>query len=578
MSNPLISFKLSFPNAQAHYVEVKMQITNINDEEYIDVKMPVWAPGSYLIREYSKNVERFEAFTNDTIAVKTDKINKNTWRIFNSQKDVTIQYAVYAFETSVRTSFIDSSRAFLSPVGIFMFVDDALDLSATVEIELPSEWNKISTGLPRYRDENIYFAENFDILYDSPFEIGNQDTWQFDVDGILHECAMVGTADYDKERLSQDITKIVQEENKIWGSNPNNYYLIVTHNYQQASGGLEHLNSTILAASRFAYSQESTYKSYLSLVAHEYFHLWHVKRLRPKALGPFDYNQENYTTALWIMEGITSYYDNLVIRRCGFYDEREYLNQLANDFNLVYNKPGHQLQSAARSSFDTWIKHYRPDENSPNVGISYYNKGAIHSVAMDIKIIAETKGKYRLDDVLKKAYEQFYLIENRGFEEDEFQKLAEELTQVDLSEIFEAAHSCQELNYNEYFNKIGYELIDSNAQITQPTVGIKTSVQEGKTIVKVVDRDSGAWIAGLNVNDEIIAINNHRLEENGKVMDYFLSMSSIGDNLTFLIARDGIIHTIKVPVLKSDKKNYHIERRQQATTDEIKLGNLWLSL
>lgn len=578
MSNPLISFKLSFPNAQAHYVEVKMQITNINDEEYIDVKMPVWAPGSYLIREYSKNVERFEAFTNDTIAVKTDKINKNTWRIFNSQKDVTIQYAVYAFETSVRTSFIDSSRAFLSPVGIFMFVDDALDLSATVEIELPSEWNKISTGLPRYRDENIYFAENFDILYDSPFEIGNQDTWQFDVDGILHECAMVGTADYDKERLSQDITKIVQEENKIWGSNPNNYYLIVTHNYQQASGGLEHLNSTILAASRFAYSQESTYKSYLSLVAHEYFHLWHVKRLRPKALGPFDYNQENYTTALWIMEGITSYYDNLVIRRCGFYDEREYLNQLANDFNLVYNKPGHQLQSAARSSFDTWIKHYRPDENSPNVGISYYNKGAIHSVAMDIKIIAETKGKYRLDDVLKKAYEQFYLIENRGFEEDEFQKLVEELTQVDLSEIFEAAHSCQELNYNEYFNKIGYELIDSNAQITQPTVGIKTSVQEGKTIVKVVDRDSGAWIAGLNVNDEIIAINNHRLEENGKVMDYFLSMSSIGDNLTFLIARDGIIHTIKVPVLKSDKKNYHIERRQQATTDEIKLGNLWLSL
>lgn len=134
------------------------------------------------------------------------------------------------------------------------------------------------------------------------------------------------------------------------------------------------------------------------------------------------------------------------------------------------------------------------------------------------------------------------------------------------------------MNYNEYFNKIGYELIDSNAQITQPTVGIKTSVQEGKTIVKVVDRDSGAWIAGLNVNDEIIAINNHRLEENGKVMDYFLSMSSIGDNLTFLIARDGIIHTIKVPVLKSDKKNYHIERRQQATTDEIKLGNLWLSL
>lgn len=578
MLNPSISFKLSFPEPQAHYVEVEMQISNLKDQEYIDLKMPVWAPGSYLVREYSKNIERLAVFSTTNESINASKISKNTWRIYNENEDIHVHYGVYAFESSVRTSFIDYSRAFLSPVGIFMYIDNGIALPATITITLPEHWNKISTGLPLQDNNNIYLADNFDILYDSPFEIGNQDTWQFEVDGILHECAMVGTADYDQHQLSQDITKIVQEENRIWGSNPNSYYLIVTHNYQQAHGGLEHLNSTILAASRFAYGQPSSYKSYLSLVAHEYFHLWNVKRLRPKALGPFNYNEENYTTGLWIMEGITSYYDNLIIRRCGFYDEQEYLQQLVNDFNTVYNRPGYELQSAAQSSYDTWIKHYRPDENSHNVSISYYNKGAMHSVALDLKIIAETKGKFNLDDVLRKAYAHFYLIENRGFEEDEFQQLAEQVTGVKLNEIFEAAHSTTELDYNIYFNKVGYELVDLNYNNITPSLGIKTVYQEGKTIVKSVDRNTGAWIGGLNVNDEIIAINDYRLEENSKVFDYIIAKTTIGTNVSLLIARDGIILTLEIPILPSAKKAYHIQRKKDATAEERDLGNKWLSL
>lgn len=578
MSTPSIRFKLSFPEPQTHYTEVIMFMDNIDNKEFVDIVMPVWAPGSYLVREYSKNIERLHAFSKENEAIKTEKVSKNTWRIYNHKEDIRIHYAVYAFETSVRTSFIDNSRAFLSPVGVFMYLNDHLDLSSTIEIDLPHHWNKISTGLPQMQNSNTYFAENFDILYDSPFELGNQDTWQFDVDGVLHECAMVGIADYDKEQLSTDITKIVQEENKIWGSNPNNYYLIVTHNHQQAHGGLEHLNSTILTASRFAYSQTQAYKNYLSLVAHEYFHLWNVKRLRPKALGPFNYNEENYTTALWIMEGITSYYDNLIIRRCGFYDEKEYLSQLVNEFNIVYNRPGHMYQSAARSSYDTWIKHYRPDENSHNVTISYYNKGAMHSMALDLKIIAETNGKYRLDDVLKKAYETFYLIENKGFEEYEFHQLAEDVTGVDLSEIFSAAHSVIEVDYNKYFNRVGYELIDLNATETIPSLGFKSHYQDGKTIVKTIDRDSGAWIGGLNVHDEIIAINNHRLEENSKALDYFLSKSAIDDTLSFLIARDAIIYTLEIPVMASNKKNFVIQRKENASLQEQELGDIWLSL
>ena len=575
--NKSIFFELSFSEPQAHYVDVKMTINGFQDREYIDIKLPVWAPGSYLIREFAKNVERLSA-SNSTGKLRTQKVSKNTWRIYNPTENIAVSYSVYGFEVSVRTSFIDASRAFLSPVGTFFYVDEYLDLETQVQINLYPGWTTISTGLAKTTGKNTYYAANFDILFDSPIEIGTQDTWSFDIDGILHECAMVGQADYNKEQLTADITAIVREENKIWGSNPNDYYVIITHNYQNGYGGLEHLNSTVLATSRFNYSQPSAYKNYLSLVAHEYFHLWHVKRLRPFALGPFDYDKENYSTGLWIIEGFTSYYDNLIIRRCGIFDEYEYLQKLAIDFNTVYNRPGYLLQSAAASSFDTWIKHYRPDENSHNVAISYYNKGAMHAVALDLKIIAETNGAKRLDDVMKAAYEHFYLINNIGFEEEEFQALAEQVTGVDLQEIFTAAHDTEDIDYNQYFHPVGYELVDKAEEQDNLSIGIKVGSNEGHTIIKSVDRDSAAWIAGLNVGDELIAINNHRMEINGKAIEYVLSQAKAGDILNILISRDGLIKEITVILIASTKKSYSIERKEDATDAQRRLGNIWLSL
>ncbi|MDR2283662.1 MAG: PDZ domain-containing protein [Sphingobacterium sp.] len=576
--NPSIHFTLSFSEPQAHYVEVEMHIKSFTSLEYLDLKMPVWAPGSYLIREYPKNVERFSVVSTDGKELKAYKTSKNTWRVAHDRKDIIVKYAVYAFENSVRTSHIDQSHAFLSPVGIFMFVHEHLHLPCDVTVNMPSHWNKISTGLELGKDVHTYHAVNFDILYDSPLEIGNQDIWSFEVEGVPHEFAMVGVADYDREQITSDVSKIIAEENRIWGSNPNQHYTFITHNYQSAHGGLEHLNSTVLAASRYTYGQPGTYKGYLSLVAHEYFHLWNVKRLRPKALGPFDYEQENYTTGLWIMEGFTAYYDNLIVRRCGFYDEREYLQQLAIDFNTVYNRPGYELQSAAMSSFDTWIKQYRPDENSHNTSISYYNKGAMLAVALDLKIIAETKGQRRLDDVIKAAYQQFYLIENRGFEEDEFLLLAEQVAGIDLQEIFQAAHSLEELDYNKYFNAVGYQLIDHNASQHTPTLGIKVIHSDSKTIIKQIDRNSGAWSGGLNVEDELIAINGYRIDPQSKAFDYILSQAKIGDTVSLLISRDGLVSTLEIPVLLSDKKAFSIEAIPNADTATLELGKIWLSL
>src|SRR5690606_2026205 len=430
MLEPRIHFTLSFTEPQAHYMDVEMDLFDFT-ETTLDIAMPVWTPGSYLIREYERHVENVEAFS-ESDRVSCMKISKNIWRIAQPSRHTKIRYRIYGFEISVRTNMINADRAFINPAATFMHVKNCIDLSCMVKIVLPKRWHHISTGLPKNTDhEHTFYAEDFDILYDSPLEIGNQEIWHFDAAGVQHEFAMVGGGNYNKQQLTADITKIVDEETKIWGENPNTNYVFITHNYQTGGGGLEHLNSTVLGASRNAYKAPNSYKNFLCLVAHEYFHLWNVKRLRPKELGPFDYNEENYTTGLWIMEGFTSYYDNLIIRRCGFFSVQEYLDMLANDFNQVYNRPGYRVQSAALASFDAWIKHYRPDENSANTSISYYNKGAMLAVALDLHILTETRGVKRLDNVLRAAYQTFYKKENRGFEEKEFQSLAEIVTGVD---------------------------------------------------------------------------------------------------------------------------------------------------
>ncbi|MGH2625003.1 MAG: M61 family metallopeptidase, partial [Sphingobacterium sp.] len=328
MIDSKIHFQLSFTEPQAHYVDINLTITGFAGQS-LDLKMPVWTPGSYLIREFSRNVEQVYAKNKTGAEVEIIKTNKNTWRVFDVQEEVIISYRVYGFEKSVRTNFIDDSHAFISPANTFFYLDEQLHHPVTIAVNLPKNWSKISTGLiSKGENEFVFSAENFDILYDSPLEIGNQDTWTFHAAGITHEFAMVGTAQYDRDRLSKDITKIIEVETALWGSNPNERYVFITHNYQSSHGGLEHLNSTVLASSRTAYSNPLGYLNYLSLVAHEYFHLWNVKRLRPAGLGPFNYNEENYTSLLWIFEGFTSYYDNLIIRRCGFRNEPEYLNEL----------------------------------------------------------------------------------------------------------------------------------------------------------------------------------------------------------------------------------------------------------
>ncbi len=566
-----IEYTVSFIEPQAHYTEMEMKISNLKKKE-IEIAMPVWAPGSYLIREFSKNVEGFNVSTSSGEVVGFTKVKKNTWRIKTAgQKEIIVRYRVYAFEVSVRTSFVDASHAFLSPTGIFMYIKDHLKEPSIVNIKPYKGWTKVSTGLEPIAGKPFsYYAKDYDWLFDSPIEIGNQDTFEFEVAGVKHEFAMVGGGNYDKKQLIEDVTKIVKEETSIFGENPNKRYVFIVHHYLNGGGGLEHLNSTVLGAKRNGYTDPEKYSSFLSLVAHEYFHLWNVKRLRPIALGPFDYDQENYTTDLWIAEGFTAYYDNMIIQRTRAITEREYLQLLETDINLIANLQGDKIQSVADASFDAWIKYYRPNENSSNSTVSYYNKGALLAVLLDLAIINNSNGERSLDNVLKNTYEEFFKKKQRGFTSQEFKQALEKELGSSLDDFYNNhVHGTQPLDYNKFLNYAGLELVERNT-VEAPSLGLVLN----KNLVTKVQRNSPSWESGLNVNDEILAINGERLEN----IETQMKQVNVGDMLEILVNRDGVLITIPVKAVADKTKKGQIVPLKHTNEKQQRVYKKWLAL
>ena len=533
-----IGFEVSFTEPQAHYAEVEMNISGIN-KDYVDVKMPVWAPGSYLVREFSKNVEGFKASAAGK-PVKFEKVRKNIWRIYGAKANqLKINYRVYAFEVSVRTSFVDASHAFLSSTGIFMYPEGHLKSPSTVKIVPYQGWSKVSTGLePVAGQQFTYAAKDFDILFDSPIEVGNQDVFDFMASGVKHEVAMYGGGNYDKERLKVDMAKIVEQGTAIYGENPNKHYTFIVHNYERGGGGLEHLNSTVLGASRNQYGTERGYTGFLDLVAHEYYHLWNVKRLRPVALGPFDYDNEVYTTNLWIAEGFTAYYENKLTLRAGFNDQNAFVNKLAAAVAAVENTPGAREQSAAMASYDAWIKQYRPDENSSNSSISYYSKGEVIGILMDLAIANATKGAKSLDDVMKAMYLQGK-TQGRGYTDAEFKAMVEKVSGISFTDFWNKyVTGTDPVDHATYFAYAGVTVKNENEGKSIPYLGLASRKVEGRMFITAVSRNSAAWTAGLNVNDELISINGVPVEAAIERMPE-LTSKKVGDVVNIKVGRDG---------------------------------------
>ncbi|WP_299821450.1 PDZ domain-containing protein [uncultured Pontibacter sp.] len=570
-----LRYTLSMPEPHTHYFQVEAELTGVK-KKYVDFTMPVWAPGSYLVREFAKNVESFRAIDKNGKALRSEKIDKNTWRVYSDKADlVRATYDVYAFEMSVRTSFLDASHGYVNGTSIFMYPEGYQDIAGKLVVKPFTGWSKVSTGLTS-TGQFTYTFPNYDILADSPLEIGNHEVYTFTAAGVPHEVAMYGEGNFNAEQLIQDMKKVVEESIAIMGELPVDRYVFIVHNLQRGGGGLEHLNSTTLQTSRWNYGTEAGYNGFLSLVAHEYFHLWNVKRLRPQPLGPFDYNQENYTSLLWVSEGITSYYDDLIVRRAGYTSPQRYLDIVAGTINSVENTPGNKIQTVAESSLDAWIKYYRRTENSNNAEVSYYTKGGVLGHLLNMEIMKNTNGKKSLDDVMRAMYERYYKKLDRGYTEKEFKEMVEKVAGKNMDAFFKNyVNGTATPDYNKYFETAGLKLVNINEQSESTSWGASTAVSDGKVIVRAVNRGTSAYAGGLNVNDEIIAVDGFRV---GDDVAQYVNGHQAGDKLEVLIARDGKLMLLEIPMLKDTNVRYQMERLPNPTKEQQQVYNTWLSV
>ncbi len=548
MKSAQISYIIDLSAPETHYAKVTLSLKNTSQKQTL-FKLPVWTPGSYMVREFNRNIERVSAKN-----MKVSKTDKNTWKVENNGKDIEFSYYVYCFEQGVRTTYIDQDRTFILGTSLFMFAEGFQNLKGSFElIYNQQKWTNISTTLIQ-KGKQFEF-ENYDELVDSPIEIGNHTEFEYVVKNVKHRVAMVGLNNANIEKFKEDMMKITEKTSDIIGTIPCKEYLFIIHHVESGGGGLEHANSNVVQFQRFGYSNQASYTSFLGLLAHEYFHLWNIKRIRPKALGPFNYNQENYTNLLWVAEGITSYYDELLLYRSGFWSQKEYFSALNSGFQAVTNRKGAYRISLHEASFDAWIKEYRPNENSINSQISYYSKGALVSFLLDLKIIEATEGKKNLDDLMKYLYQEFYIKKNIGFTDIEFYESINKVAgkKLDISYFVEQA------NDENWIKNVGDVIKSFEIQILElepkkPFTGIITELKGEKLIIKSVIAGSSAENSGLQAGDELISWNNIRFKSN---LDEMLFQVALNQDVQILISRSGVIKNIILNI-KLEEKSFQL--------------------
>jgi len=519
----VIRFQVDLHERQAHRVHIRADIETAAGEP-LEVSMPVWTPGSYLVREFARHVLDFRASAPDGSALPTRKLNKNTWLIEPAGlPTIRLSYALHANERSVRTNHVDATHAFLSPAATFVRVRGRENDVQRIDFRLPPGWSAF-TALEE-RDGGFY-ARDYDALVDSPIEIGPHECQDFDHEGVRHRVVLAGRHDLDAERLLHDVHRIVAEVASVFGMMPFARYTFLLLFVDEGGGGLEHLDSCVCMSSRWRLRTPDAYRDYLSLLAHEYFHAWNVKRLRPVALGPFDYDREVYTRDLWVAEGITSYYDDLCTLRAGFFDKvGDYLSARAQACRAEAERPGARRMSLADASHDAWIKFYRPDDNTSNSSVSYYAKGALVALMLDLRIRRLSRGKATLADALRTGWDR-HAARGAGYPEGAVEEWASAAAGTDLGDFFERhVHGTEPLAPDADLAWVGLRLAeeparskralprDSQGFLLEPWIGANLKASNGFARVDCVLEGSPAWEAGIHHDDLIVAVDDMRVDE-----------------------------------------------------------------
>jgi predicted metalloprotease with PDZ domain len=590
-----ISYTLRFPDAQSHRVEVEASFP-AGGAEAVELMMAVWTPGSYLVREFARNVETLSAESVDGAPLAVEKTRKNRWRVASGGAErVVVRYRLYCREMSVRTNFVDAGFAILNGAPTFVTQVDG-EAPATgpyrVALELPEGWETAVSALEQ--KDGAFVAGDFDTLVDSPIYAGSPVVDRFAVGrgavGGEAEVVLVhegGGEVWDHGRAGRDVEAIVETQAALWGEVPFDRYVILNL-VTEAGGGLEHKGSTVLMTSRWKARTEDGWRGWLGLVSHELFHAWNGKRLRPAALGPFDYEREVYTPSLWFVEGVTSYYDDLLVHRAGLSTREQYLERLGETVEAVQTTPGRLVQPLEDASFDAWIKFYRRDENTVNSGVSYYRKGALVAWLLDARLRRASAGAASLDDLLRAAWRRWSGA--RGYTAAELLALVAELGGEDTAAWLEAALSdAAELDYAPALEWLGLELAEKEEAPGKPEpaegrradddepaawLGAAVEVRDGRLRVTEVRRGTPAFAAGVNVDDELVAVDDYRLPADG--LDERLKSYRPGDEVTLLVARRERLLRLPLTFGEEPEKLWYPRPAPAATPDQELHRNAWL--
>ena len=466
-----IYYKITAINPAAHLFSIDLTISSPDPEGQV-IWLPVWIPGSYLIREFARNIVTIEAESNGE-HIPLRKLDKSSWQINPVSNPLTIRYVVYANDLSVRGAYLAADRGFFNGTSVFLAVKGRESLACEVEIVSPglANWRVATTLCPIRINQaafGVYRAENYDELIDHPVEMADFSEVQFLACGVPHRVVISGRHEADLSRLAQDLQRICEYQIQFFGEPaPFKEFVFLTLAIGDGYGGLEHRSSTALICKRsdlpLAHETEIKpgYLQFLGLCSHEYFHSWNVKRIKPAAYAPYDLKHENYSRLLWAFEGITSYYDDLTLVRTGLISPQTYLDLLSQTITSVERGGGRLLQNLEDASFDAWVKYYRPDENSPNVLVSYYAKGALFALCLDLTIRRESSGTKSLDDVMRALWLKYGLsfdIQQQGIAEDEWELLAQQITGLDLTDLFQLGlRSTADLPIRELLIECGIE-------------------------------------------------------------------------------------------------------------------------
>jgi predicted metalloprotease with PDZ domain len=526
---PQIRYQVRIPDPHSHLFEVTLTVEQPQADQLL--QLPVWIPGSYLVREFAKNLQKLRC-TQSGKAVPAVQCDKASWRVqCKPGVALIVCYEVYAFDSSVRTAWLDATRGFFNGTSLFLKVADSEEQTHGLEILAPiqlPDW-KLATGLEPVRIAKSgfgnYRADNYDALVDCPVEMGTFWSGSFEVFGIPHRFVVAGASEsFDGAKLLVDTQAICEAEIRFWHDEPTRTksaaraipfknYLFMLNAVHDGYGGLEHCNSTALICNRkdlprleqqtlapTTHKQPEGYTVLLGLISHEYFHTWNVKRLRPSEFARYDYTQENYTELLWFFEGFTSYYDDLLLRRAGRIDNTSYLKRLGKTFNQVQQTPGRLVQSVAQASFDAWVKYYRQDENTANATVSYYTKGSLVALCLDLTLRSE--GKTTLDAVMRALWSR--CAAGPMTEQDLSAVLADLGGRSYAKDLARWVHSTQELPVVELLERHGVKVHREPDQVAQQ-LGLRVKESNGLNIHQVL-RGGVAEAAGFAAGDEWLAV------------------------------------------------------------------------